>query len=76
VVTEVVLMASDDTPEVPIVCTECDTRTRVPLPAAGDRIERHNRQLHDGEDVAEVDPAVAEHVLDMVAQDLELVEGE
>lgn len=73
---EAVPMASDDVPEVPIVCAECNTQTRVGLNDAGEVIDRHNTQLHDGDDVARIDPDVAAHVLDMVAQDLGLVDGD
>jgi hypothetical protein len=67
-------MATDDDPEVPIVCDACDTRTRVALPEAADAIDRHNSQLHDGDERAQVDPAVADQLLDMVAEDLELID--
>lgn len=65
----------DDTPpEVPIVCPECGTETRIPLDDVADVLQRHNDQLHDGEEVAEVDPAVRSHLTDMVAEDLGLVD--
>jgi hypothetical protein len=35
-------------------------------------IDRHNDQLHDGDDVAQIDPAVADHVLDLAAEDMGL----
>jgi hypothetical protein len=69
-------MPSDADPEVPVVCPECDTTTRIPLPEVADAIARHNDQLHDGESVAEVDPAVVEHVADLAASELGLTEGE
>jgi hypothetical protein len=65
-------MPSDD-PEVPIVCPDCETTSRVPLSSLATQLERHNERLHDGDDVAEVDPAVAESLADVVAEDLELV---
>jgi hypothetical protein len=61
-------------PEVPIVCTACETTTRVPLSDAGEAVSRHNEQLHGGEAVAEVDPAVTDHLLDMVADELGLLD--
>jgi hypothetical protein len=64
----------DAEPEVPIVCTACETTTRVPLSEAGDTVSRHNEQLHDGESVAEIDPTVADHLLDMVADELGLLD--
>jgi hypothetical protein len=68
-------MPSDADPDVPVVCPECDTTTRVPLPEVADAIARHNEQLHDGEEVAGVDPAVAEHVADLAASELGLTDG-
>lgn len=63
-----------DAPEIPVVCNECDTKTKVPFPEVEDAVARHNRQLHDGEPVAEVDPAVLEELADFVAADLGLLE--
>ncbi|UIO99163.1 hypothetical protein Hbl1158_11540 [Halobaculum sp. CBA1158] len=65
-----------DEPSVPIVCTECDTRTRVPLSKVGDLVDRHNDTRHDGESVAQVDPALADRIADLVAEDMGLLEGE
>ncbi|MEF8780850.1 MAG: hypothetical protein V5A46_09260 [Haloferacaceae archaeon] len=69
-------MSSDDQeePRVPIVCPACETRTRVPIEEVADTVQRHNDRLHDGADVAEVDPAVADHIADLVATDLGLLE--
>lgn len=64
---------SDD-PGVPIVCSECETTSRVPLDAVADAIERHNKQLHDGDDIAKVDPDIADQIADLVATDLGLLE--
>lgn len=58
-----------DAPEIPVVCSECDTRTKVPFPDVEDAVARHNRQFHEGEPVAEVDPAVLEKLADFVAAD-------
>jgi hypothetical protein len=66
---------SDDQPTVPVVCPDCDTTSRVPLPDVADAVERHNHQLHDGESVAAVDPAVADRLADLVAEDLGLLDG-
>jgi signal recognition particle receptor subunit beta len=65
---------SDDQPEVPVVCTECDTRTQVPLDDVAGAVERHNEQLHDGEEIAEVDPAIREHLADRIAKDIGLLD--
>lgn len=65
---------NDAEPNVPIVCPECETTTEIPLSKLADSLERHNKQLHDGEDVAEVDPAIAEELTDIVAEDLGLLE--
>lgn len=64
----------DEEPRVPIVCDECETTSRVPLPDAADTIAKHNDQVHDGEDVAQVDPAIVRHVTDLAAEDLGLNE--
>lgn len=66
-------MPQDDDPAVPILCTECDTRTRVPLADLEDAIDRHNERFHDGDPCAEVDPAVREQLADLVAEDLGLL---
>ncbi|WP_435349035.1 hypothetical protein [Haloarchaeobius sp. HRN-SO-5] len=68
-------MPSEGTsPEIPVVCPECDTRTSVPFDDVEAAVARHNDQLHDGEAVAEVDPAVMERLTDMVAKDLGLLD--
>ena len=64
---------SDD-PQVPIVCTECETTSRVPLADVADAVDKHNEQLHDGEEVAAVDPDVADQIADLVATELGLLE--
>lgn len=65
---------SDEQPDVPVVCTECDTRTQVSLDAVADAVVRHNDQIHDGEAVAEVDPAIKEHLADRIAEDIGLLD--
>jgi hypothetical protein len=67
-------MTSDDDPTVPIVCPDCETTTRVPLPEVADAVERHNESVHDGEEVAAVDPAVTERLADLVAEDMGLLD--
>lgn len=66
---------ADSVPTVPVVCSACETETEIALDEVAETIERHNEQLHDGEPVAEVDPAVADHVADLVAEELGLLEG-
>lgn len=66
----------NDDPTVPIVCEECDTRTRVPLSDLADQLERHNETRHDGEDVAVVDPALADRIADLVVEDMGLLDEE
>lgn len=67
-------MASDESaPEVPIVCPECETTAHIPLSEVATKLERHNERLHDGESVAKVDPEVADHVADLVAEELDLL---
>lgn len=67
---------SDEEASVPVFCEDCGTTTRIPLDEVGQAIERHNAQLHDGEDVAGVDPDIADHLTDIVADDLGLLDGE
>ncbi|CAI49651.1 uncharacterized protein NP_3120A [Natronomonas pharaonis DSM 2160] len=67
-------MTDEDPPEIPILCSECDTRTKIPFPEVEATVERHNEQLHDGEPVAQVDPAVFDELADFVAEDLGLYE--
>ena len=62
-----------DEPDVPVICTECDTTTRMPISEVADSVERHNDQMHDGEAVAQVDPEIAEQLQDIVVEDLELL---
>jgi hypothetical protein len=63
-----------DPPEIPIVCPACDTRTRVPFPDVEETVERHNAGVHDGEEIAAVDPDVFDQLADYVAADLGLLE--
>jgi hypothetical protein len=65
---------SGDDPTVPIRCSACDTTTRVPLSDLAASIDRHNENRHDGEELAEVDPGVADSLADLVARDLGLLE--
>jgi hypothetical protein len=67
-------MSEEDPPEIPIVCPECGTRSRVPFPEVEATVEGHNERLHGGEAVATVDPDVFEHLADHVAADLGLLE--
>ncbi|AHG02185.1 hypothetical protein HALLA_20000 (plasmid) [Halostagnicola larsenii XH-48] len=66
---------SDDGPSVPIVCDQCETTARVPLPELAETLEGHNDRLHDGEERAVVDPAVADSLADLIADDLGLLDG-
>ncbi|RQG99023.1 hypothetical protein [Natrarchaeobius oligotrophus] len=67
--------SDDGDPLVPIVCAECGTRSRVALSELADSVARHNDQLHDGEEVARVDPDVADRIADLIAEELGLLEG-
>jgi len=64
----------DEAATVPIRCPECDTTTRVEMSTAADAIERHNEQLHDGDDVAGIDPDVADEFANLIAEDLGLLD--
>jgi hypothetical protein len=65
--------ADEDVPDIPVVCPDCDTRTRVPFPDVETAVARHNEQLHDGDAVAAVDPDVLDQLADFVAEDLDLL---
>jgi hypothetical protein len=67
-------MTGSDEPRVPVVCTECGTETDVPLDEVRETVDGHNDRLHDGEEVAEVDPALVDQLADVVADDLGLLE--
>ncbi|WP_418281867.1 hypothetical protein [Halorubrum sp. DTA98] len=67
---------SDEEPTVPIVCTDCGTETRVPLSDVADALSRHNDGNHDGEAIAEVDPALKDRLADLVAEDMGLFDEE
>ncbi|MFK8215597.1 hypothetical protein [Haloferax volcanii] len=69
-------MTDDEAPDVPVVCEACDTTTRVPLSEVADAIERHNEQVHDGDDIAQVDPEIVKHVTDLAAKDMSVFEDE
>jgi hypothetical protein len=64
---------TDEDPRVPIVCPDCETTTEIPLSEVADSVEQHNQRLHGGEEVAQVDPAIADQLADIVAEDLNLV---
>lgn len=63
----------EEEPDVPVICPECETTTRVGLSDLAESIDRHNDQRHDGEEIAQVDPEIADHLADMVAEDLDLL---
>jgi hypothetical protein len=65
-----------DEPTVPIRCSACETTTRVPLSSLADAIDRHNGNRHDGEEIAEVAPGIADRLADLVARDMGLLEEE
>ncbi len=67
---------ADEDPTVPIICEACGTETRVPLESLADTLERHNENRHDGEQMAQVDPEIADRIADLVADDLGLLEEE
>lgn len=67
---------TEDDPGVPVHCEECGTTTRIPLSEVGDAVERHNDQLHGGEEVAGIDPDLADELANLVAEDMGLLDGE
>jgi hypothetical protein len=67
---------TDDDPAVPIVCTDCGTEARIPLDDVADKLESHNARHHDGEEVATVDPELADQLADLVVDDMGLLDEE
>ncbi|MFB6133219.1 MAG: hypothetical protein ABEJ44_07450 [Halanaeroarchaeum sp.] len=65
---------ADEDPEIPIVCEACGTRSTAPFSDVTEVITRHNEQLHDGEPEAEIDPEIKDHLNDLIARDLGLLE--
>jgi len=63
----------DADPTVPIICPECDTETRIPISELAETLDRHNEGRHDGEEVAHVDPEIADQLADLVAEDMGLL---
>ena len=63
----------DDAPRVPIECSACDTTTEVSLPELAETLRRHNERRHDGEQIARVDPELADRIADLAAEDLGLL---
>lgn len=66
-------MTEEELPEIPVVCEDCGTRTKVAFDDVEAAVARHNEQRHDGETVAQVDPAVMEALADRLAEDLGFV---
>ncbi|MFA1610708.1 hypothetical protein [Halobellus rubicundus] len=66
---------SDD-PTVPIVCEACGTTSRVPLSELRESLDTHNEHRHDGEEIAQVDPVIADELANAVADDLGLFESD
>ncbi|MFC6755460.1 MULTISPECIES: hypothetical protein [Haloarcula] len=70
------MTAEEDMPEIPVVCTACETRTQVPFEDVEGAVARHNEQLHDGEAVAEVDPDVLDALTDQLGRDMGLFDAD
>jgi hypothetical protein len=68
------MSTSEDAPEVPIVCPECGTTSRIPVDDLPESLDRHNEQLHGGEEIARIDPDIADQLQDIVAEDLGLLD--
>lgn len=66
-------MTEKELPDIPVVCEECGTRTKVSFDDVEDAVARHNEQQHGGESIAQVDPAVMEELADRVAEDIGLL---
>ena len=70
------MTAEEDMPEIPVVCTACETRTQVPFEDVEAAVQRHNEQLHGGDAVAEVDPEVLDALTDQLGRDMGLFDGD
>lgn len=66
--------SADGTPKVTIECPDCGTESKVPLSDAADRLDSHNERVHDGEDVARLDPVVADRLADILAEEMGIFE--
>jgi hypothetical protein len=67
-------MSDDGETTVPIECRACETETEVPLRDLPEVLVEHNERRHDGESIAQVDPALADGIADLAAEDLGLVD--
>ena len=67
-------MPDEEDPTVPIECEACGTSSRVPLSDLAEALERHNEQRHGGAERARVDPALADELADLVAEDMGLTD--
>lgn len=65
---------TEDVPEITITCTVCGTETNVPFHDVVETIETHNERRHDGEPVAEIDPAVKSRLQDLLAEEMGLLD--
>lgn len=61
-------------PLVPIMCEICETEAKIPLELVESRLKTHNNRQHDGEEYAVVDPIVSNHLANLIAEDLGLIE--
>jgi len=68
--------AESDDPTVPIVCEACGTTSRVPLSELRESLDSHNEHRHDGEEITQVDPVLADELANAVADDLGLFESD
>jgi len=70
------MTAEEEMPEIPVVCTVCDTRSQIPFDDVEVAVTRHNEQQHDGDSVAEVDPDVMDALTDQLGRDMGLFDGD
>lgn len=66
----------EDMPEIPVVCTACETRTQVSFDDVEAAVKRHNDTLHDGESVAQVDPDVLDALTDQLGREMGLFDND
>ncbi len=65
---------TEELPEITITCPECGTETAVPFADVEQTIDSHNERQHDGEPIAEIDPAVKSRLQDLLAEEMGLLD--
>lgn len=64
----------EDLPDITITCEACGTSSEIPFDEVQETLDRHNEHRHDGEAIAEIDPAVKSRLQDLLAEEMGLLE--